>query len=1427
MLILTFFHYIYVAKSKTFTMKKIQQFIAQYIDAVSEGGQWEQQGLPKNASIIQYWENLLDTRLAQFGFQVNVQIASLLQTMADGQGSSTPPECDAKYFSDKGQSVTISINKNQITDNIHEGQLPKSFDEVSQFVAKIIHQQVLNAKYRALSGDYIERLKEMESVRQASVLLGHNSYDLMSAIHHICDSISSAMQFPKYAMACIKYGKKTFKTKDFEQCGHGMVKSFEAANEIHGTIEVYYRNGAPISEDADPFLPEEHHLIDYLTVMITSASYVEAMKTLKKFNDKRMRELMTINRTTAIIKEGRDIERTLGDICNILPEAMQYPRHACARIRYDGKEYISKNFIFTHRSIREQFVCIDSNKGTIEAFYTKELPTEDNGPFLKEECDLLTNIGRLTAGFINDTIGRDMLFRSAAMANLEKKEDLLRRKLTENHQPLQNYFNQQMLDKYIYLDMMKFKVKHVLFVATLYDAFCLENEDSFFGRFMGDVMQFSLYVMPRITGVSCAEDAITTMENSNIDLVIIMPTDPSKAVSLSEKLREISPSVPVYLLVNKKNEILKYEEIVTTSTSISKLYTWNGDSNIFFTIVKALEDSINVENDTQVGLVKVILLIEDSPVYYSRYLEILYTTVFGQVAQLIPEVEKNEIDKIVKMRSRPKILHAKNYEEAITIFNKYRDNLMCVISDIEFEWGGEIDHQAGFKFLRHMRSLQYTVPVIFQSTEQPMNLAPDLYKDPKLYFVNKNSPRLLNEIRHYLKRYMGYGEFIFKTADDKIIGRAHSLREFENLLKEVPTDSLYRHGRKNQFSIWLMGRGEIQLAQEFKNLHMEDEQEAEDLRQVMLDLMVKYRKVKKRGKILSFDETSSIDERNIVTLAPGSLGGKGRGIAFTDTVIYNLADSPLTDRINIWAPVTMVVGTEEFSRFISTNGLFDKIIDNVTPYDELKLLFWDGHLSGQLRERISIILSQTDNPLAIRSSSTSEDSVSQPFAGVFSTFIIPNEKDNKAATLELVCHAIKLIYASMYSDTARRYYDTVHHNIAEEKMAIVIQEVVGSRFGNYFYPHISGVAQSYNFYPVANMKPEEGYAVAGLGLGCYVVNGWPSYRFSPMYPEISMYTKDDLLNSTQTKFYALDLSLKDIDLLQHGELAALKLLNIYDAEKHGSLKHLASVYNPDNDTFSPGLDDYGPRIVNFADVLQYNYFPLAEAISKILAEVKDAFGSPVEIEYAVNLNKAKNGKPTFYLLQIKPMVGSFNTTDIDLTHTSASPDTLLYTDQSLGNGVIDSITDVIYIDEQKFDKLETVEMKREISYLNSVLGSENRKYILIGPGRWGTSDRFLGVPVQWSEINNAAVIIETSLDGYPLDFSNGSHFFHNITSMNVGYFAVKKENRNSYLRREILEAQTLVQSTKYFRHVRFTNPLKVTMNGSKNEAAIELMHNSL
>lgn len=1395
-------------------MNNTDIFLSCYIDAIFEGTKHEHDKKIRINELLEFWTKLIDSKLKSYGMEIKLESSNAFF------GDNSPRYEGTEYVSDEKKNVRLYIKKDKLESKLGS-PLPELFDKFSVLLVKIVHEQILDYKYEKLSFNYGERLKELGSIRQASILLGNDTYNIYPALRQICDSLPNAMQYPQYAVARITYGNKVFKTDDFEPCGQGLIKTFKGADDVEGSIEVYYKHTFPNpSGSEDPFLLEERYLLSNLAVMITGATFSEAMRNLKKFNNKRMQELDVINKTTEIIKEGREIDSTLNEICNNLPKAMQYPKYACARIRFDGKEYISNNFIFTHRSISEQFVSIDSNKGSIEVFYTKDFPPEYDGPFLKEEINLLTNIARLTVGYINDTKGRDILHKTAALSSFEQKEDHFRRKLTQNHKPLQNYFNQQMLDKYIYLDMMKYKVKHVLFVATLYDAFCLENEDSFFERFMGDVHQFSLYTLPRITGVSTDEEAIDAMESANIDMVIIMPSaDSQQTIRLTEKLKSINENIPIFLLINKKEEVKKYEEKCSTISSIDKIYTWNGDSNIFFTIVKCQEDSINVENDTQIGLVKVIMLIEDSPVYYSKYLELLYNTVFGQVAKIIPEVEKNELDKIVKMRSRPKMLHARNYEEASAIFNKYKNNLMCVITDVEFDWGGKIDHQAGVKFVKHIRDQKYTVPVIFQSTEDLKDLDTNIYREEKVFFINKNSDSLLEELKRYLIKYLGYGDFLFKNWSGELLGSARSLREFELMLKTMPADSIYRHAIKNQFSIWLMGRGEIQLAKIFHGLSIDSIDQVEKMRPQMLRAISQYKSDKKRGKILSFDETSVIDERNIITLAPGSLGGKGRGCAFIDTVIYNLEDSPLSEKINILAPVTCIIGTTEYQDFITRNELFEKIVNKNISYDELKVMFYNGHLSDQLRDRIRTIISQTDNPLAVRSSSTSEDSVSQPFAGVFSTYILPNEKDNKEATLELVCHAIKLIYASMYSDTARNYYNAVSHNIEEEKMAIVIQEVVGSRFGNYFYPHISGVAQSYNFYPVANMKPEEGYAVAGVGLGCYVVGGWPSYRFSPKYPNISMLTKNELLKSTQTKFYALDCSLKDVDLLNYGEYAALKLLNISEAERHGSLKHLASVYNPDNDSISAGLDDYGPRIVNFADILEYNYFPLAETIELILNAVKDAFGSAVEIEYAVNLNKNKNGKPSFYLLQIKPMVGSFENKNISLADEDQDK-MLLYTNQSLGNGTIETITDVIYIDEAKFSKLETVEMAREINYLNQLLGDEGRKYVLIGPGRWGTSDRFLGVPVQWSEISNASVIIETSLEGYPLDFSHGSHFFHNITSMNIGYFAVRNENIHCFLKRDILEKQALINETKFFKHVRFSKPLNIIMNGSKNESAI-------
>ncbi|HSW67025.1 MAG TPA: PEP/pyruvate-binding domain-containing protein, partial [Bacteroidales bacterium] len=521
--------------------------------------------------------------------------------------------------------------------------------------------------------------------------------------------------------------------------------------------------------------------------------------------------------------------------------------------------------------------------------------------------------------------------------------------------------------------------------------------------------------------------------------------------------------------------------------------------------------------------------------------------------------------------------------------------------------------------------------------------------------------------------------------------------------------------------------------------------------------------------------------------------------------------------IHIRAPKTSVIGTAEFEYFIERNNLRSLIFDGAS-YELIKETFVNARLTDTLMKRIKIMLKHFRKPIAVRSSGLLEDSLMQPFAGIFETYIIPNTHPDINERVKQVANAIKLVYASVYSDLARGYIKAVNYNLEEEKMAVVIQEAVGNRFGDFFYPHISGVAQSYNYYPFAHMKPEEGFAVMALGLGKYVVEGEKAYRFSPKYPTIDINQPKDQFRNSQVDFFAVDLRKKEPDLLS-GDTAGLIKLPISVAEQHGTLKHLASIYDPENNRITPGLSANGPRIVNFADILKYNYIPLAQSIETVLDVVKEAMGTPVEIEYAVDLNKDKEMRASFYLLQIKPLIGSLQDYNVDME--DISPDEIvLYTEKCMGNGLVDYITDVIYIDRNKFDKSHTVEMAAEVEKFNAQMIKENMKYLLIGPGRWGTRDRWIGIPVSWPQISNAKIIVETALNDFPLDASSGSHFFHNVTTMNVGYLSLPANNNRYSIKFDILDRQPLVGEMRFFRHVRFSKPLKIRMDGRKQIAVV-------
>lgn len=1298
-----------------------------------------------------------------------------------------------------------------------EGPFLKEERNLIDNLAALISGTVSKNSLQNLLVENTERLKELKEINLVSSILKEHS-NIEDALKAICSVLPRAWQFSEHTAARITYGKQVFMTANLLETEWVQTQEFETPDNRNGLIEIFYLKKFP-KADEGPFLKEERDLLVNIASLISGSAAKNVFSKLLLENRERLKELKAINQTSEIIAEGLPVEETLKMICAILPKSWQYPRYTTARLTFEGKSYESAHFAESLWKQQENFVTIDNKTGSIEIFYTKEFPEEFEGPFLREERNLLINIAKLISGYLNNYKGREFYTKSIIKEVSRHKPEEYRKSLIENKQPLQLFFNKQALDKYIYLDMMKYKVKEILFVATLYDAFIMENEDNFFEQFMGEIYQFSLYSLPRITGVTSQEEALEVLGTAQFDIAILMVGIDAKApIELSKKIKEKQADLPVFLLVNHKSNLKHFEALVPTLPSIDKLFTWNGHSQIFFSIIKSIEDRANAENDTKVGLVRVILLIEDSAFYYSKYLQILYSIIFGQVQQILPEVEKNELDKISKMRSRPKVIHVRNYEEAVFAFNKYKDFLLCVISDVEFEHEGKLDKQAGVHFIKYAKSNIKNLPVILQSAEDTNRKVAEKIG---AYFIDKNSENLHDELKKFINTYLYFGDFVFRDKLGNKIAVAKSLRDFETLLHDIPAESLYVHATENQFSLWLMSRGEIELARNANPVKISDFKSLEDFRHFFIDSIKRYKEEKKKGKILTYDETSTLDEKNIVSLSPGSLGGKGRGLAFINALIYNLEFPELKDKINIRTPITAVIGTDEFDNFIRQNRLQDKIKDKSISYEKLRKIFVESEFSVFLKRKVQFFIEQVNKPIAVRSSSLSEDSISQPFAGVFDTFIVPNTDKNINETLEKVCNAIKLVYASIFSDSARTYFRSIHHKVEEEKMAIVLQELVGNQYGNYYYPHISGTAQSYNYYPIANMKPEEGFAVAAVGLGFYVVGGNKSYRFSPKYPRVEIFSTKDLLNSTQTDFLAVDLSKNNIDYLNDGEMASIASLDISKAEEHGTLNHCASIYNRDNDRIEAGLNKYGPRIINFADILKFNYAPLALTIDTMLNTIKEALGSPVEIEYAVDLTPDKNNLTSFYLLQIKPLVGKQLSDDIDLSGI-VKENTLLYTKSSLGNGIVDSIRDVIFVDNEKFDKLKTLEMAREIEHLNNIMIKQNKRYILIGPGRWGTRDQFLGIPVVWSQISNAKVIVEISLENFPLDASLGSHFFHNITSMNIGYCSVINTSDTDYIRWDILRSQEPVDQTNYFRHVRFEKPVKILMNGREKTSAITL-----
>ncbi len=980
-------------------------------------------------------------------------------------------------------------------------------------------------------------------------------------------------------------------------------------------------------------------------------------------------------------------------------------------------------------------------------------------------------------------------------------------------------YKRRKTDRDIFQELMPNKVKEVLLFATLYDSYAIEREGQFSDKIFGEYLQLNLYAAPRFTSVNAEDDVIRILNTRHFDLAIIMAgVDKELPLKVVAEINNSKPRIPVLLLVNNNSDVRFFKLAADRIPAIDRVFVWNGNSNVFLAMIKYIEDKKNVARDTRLGGVRIILLVEDSIKYYSRYLPLLFSSVMTQTQALVSDESTDELHKIFKYRARPKVLLVSTYEDAVELIYEYRENLLCVISDVKFARNGINDEDAGIELLKFVKqTLRYPIPLLLQSHDIANSVRAH---EIQAGFINKNSDTLSHDINEFINSNLGFGDFVFRDSSGKQIGVARNLHEFEKLLAEVPIESLFYHGKSNDFSTWLVARGEINIAERLIPYKTDDFDDPSKLRDICLSVFADVHEKRNRGRIINFDPALLKGNRYIVRMGLGSLGGKGRGLAFMSNLVENIDMKALLPGINIRMPATAIIGAIEFDNFMEANNLFD-VAYHQSDFNLVNEQFLNANLSSGLNERLFQYVQQINHPLAVRSSGLFEDSLLQPFSGVYSTYLIPNNHPDVNVRFEQLRTAVKLVYASVFSDEARAYFNAVNYKIEEEKMAVVIQPVVGRNHNQKFYTDISGVAQSYNYYPFAYMEPEDGFGVIAIGLGQAVVGGEKAFRFCPKYPALNNSSVMDQIRDSQRDFYALDMEYNQFDLTMEGEMAAMRKYKIIEAEKDGILEHCASTYSRENDYITPGIGSSGTRVINFANILQYQHIPLSDTLLLLLRLFKQAMGAPVEMEYALDLNKGENGWPTFYLLQLKPLIRREAEIEIELGNHDNSK-LLLMSSRGMGNGRITGISDVVYIDIKHFDRTKTNDIAAEVAAVNKTFNGIDRQFVLIGPGRWGTRDENTGIPVNWAQINNARVIVEIGLPNYPLEASLGSHFFHNVTSMNVGYFSVPDINGSDFVKLDLLAQQEVIWEGKYVRHVRFIQNLEILMDGRKRKAVIRI-----
>ena len=967
-----------------------------------------------------------------------------------------------------------------------------------------------------------------------------------------------------------------------------------------------------------------------------------------------------------------------------------------------------------------------------------------------------------------------------------------------------------------FVNLMTKRIFNVLLVANPYDAFMLEDDGRIDEKIFNEYMSLSLRYPPRFTQVSTEEDTWKQLGNTMFDLVICMPgTDNSDTFDIARQIKERYPHIPLVVLTPFSHGIRERMEHEDLSI-FEYVFCWLGNTDLLVSIIKLLEDKMNLEHDIKEVGVQMILLVEDSIRFYSSVLPNLYKFVLRQSQEFATEA-LNEHQRTLRMRGRPKIVLARTYEEAMELYNKYQDNILGIVSDARFPHGGEIDPKAGLTFLTEVRSRNPFIPLILESAEESNR---EFTQHVNAVFIDKNSKKMNIDLREAVAENFGFGDFIFRNPHTKEeVARVHNLKELQNVVFSIPAESFLYHISRNHISRWLYSRAIFPVAEFLKQITWESLKDIDAHREIIFEAIVKYRKMKNQGVVAVFQRDRFDRYSNFARIGDGSLGGKGRGLAFIDNMVKRHAEFDEFENAQVVIPKTVVLCTDIFDEFMDTNNLYQLALSDASD-DEILRHFLRAKLPDRLVEDFFAFFDVVKSPIAIRSSSLLEDSHYQPFAGIYSTYMIPYLSD-KYEMLRMLSDAIKGVYASVYYKDSKAYMQATSNVIDQEKMAVILQEVVGTQYGDRYYPSISGVARSVNYYPINDEQAEEGTVSLALGLGKYIVDGGLTLRVCPYHPDKVLQTSEMemALRETQTRFYALDLKNMGQNFSLDDGFNLLKL-PVKEAEADGSLNYIASTYDPYDMVIRDGIYPGGRKVITFANILQHDVFPLPRILQLVQKYGQGEMRRPVEIEFAVNFNaKEKNG--TFYLLQIRPMVDMKADLAEDL-NLIPSEQILLRSENALGQGVMDDIQDVIYVKTDGYSASNNQLIAYDIEKLNRRFLDEGRHYVLVGPGRWGSSDTWLGIPVKWPNISAARVIVEAGLTNYRVDPSQGTHFFQNLTSFGVGYFTINAYINDGIYNQELLNSMPAVEETKFLRWVHFDKPLTVKMNGKKKVGVVQL-----